>query len=446
VVFVQHPHRVRSNRRSFVWRTFLALALALVPGAAGAQRYDEASRTVTVVPSGVDDTEALRTAFETCASVGAGCTVQLTEGTFFTRQHVIRDFHGTFAGAGMDATVIEPLVPLPVSQAEMVLAELPTDEAPWPILFLFFDADMTLRDLGFRVTQEEVTDTWRIFDMEIEVLATLVAISGDRTRTDVVRVHMESGEGTWFGVNVINGIYIQGIAPGPSGGFGDRPPLAGTVTIRDSRIVGPDGSVSIENLDRATVSIRGNHFDGVLSLYVQDVAHSLIEIVDNDVSTSDTAVYLSAGGFKTPVGPSTVIVAGNTLRVGEGAHGVLLIDGGDVPTLRVLVERNDVVLTDATAAVGGVGEGAVVRDNVVRGSAAAGLRIGPAPLPDTAAGDAPDAPVPATSWLLAGNDMSGLVAEFGAIWLTDVATGTVVVCAGETSVVDEGVGTVLACD
>jgi hypothetical protein len=174
----------RSCAPSLVRRGWVLAAL-LSGALAAAQAYDGATRTVTVAPSGGDDTQALRAAFDTCAAVGPGCAVQVTEGTFTTGQHVIRGFQGTFAGAGMDATYVEPSTPLPMSGAEMVLERAPTDEEPWPILFLFIDADMTMRDLAFRVTPPEVSDTWRILGMELSVLATLVSIGGDRTSDDV---------------------------------------------------------------------------------------------------------------------------------------------------------------------------------------------------------------------------------------------------------------------
>lgn len=87
-------------------------------------------------------------------------------------------------------------------------------------------------------------------------------------RVDVTRIAMDSGEGTFFGVSVINGIFVQGVLPGPSGGFEDRPPFIGTVTVRDSRFLGPDGGVSIGNLEGATVSVRDSVFDGVFSVFL----------------------------------------------------------------------------------------------------------------------------------------------------------------------------------
>jgi hypothetical protein len=419
----------------------LSLLVALLIGFASAQGFDARARTVTVEPSGGDDTMAIRQAFATCAAVGPGCTVRLAEGTFFTRQHVIEGFHGTFVGAGTDRTVIEPLTPLRVTDAEMVLMNHPSDEEPWPILFLFVDAHMTMSDLTFRVTDYEVTTPWNIYGMEITALATLVSLTGDDVRVDVKRIAMESDEGSFFGVSVINGIFVQGVLPGPSGGFGDRPPFTGTVTVRDSRFLGPDGGVSIQNLDGATVSVRDSAFDGVFSLYLSDMNGSFIEIANNDILAVDTAIVLAAGEFRQQTIPTRIVVAGNTLRVAAGAQGVSLADAGDVATLQVWLVDNAFELDGAVAGIGGFAHGTVVQGNVMRGTASAGVRVGA--LPD----DEAEEPSPAAvGWVLVANDSGALDADQAVIWLTGVARDAVVVCGGIESVVDEGEGTRAICD
>ena len=426
--------------------TLILFGLAAV-GAAQAQGFDARTRTVTVAPSGGDDTLAIRQAFLTCIAVGPGCTVRLTEGTFVTRQHVIEGFHGAFVGAGSDRTFIEPLAPLYVTDAEMVLMNHPTDEEPWPILFLFIDANMTMADLGFRVTDYEVTTPWNIYGMQITALATLVSLTGEDARVDVERVAMESGEGTFFGVSVINGIFVQGVLPGPSGGFGDRPPFSGTVTVRDSRFIGPDGGVLIHNVEGANVSVRDSVFDGVFSLVVADASDSLVEIANNDIATVDTGIELVAGLFTQPTAPSRVVITGNTLRVPAGAQGVTLADEADVPTLQVLLQGNVFELDGASAGVGGFARGVTVRDNLMRGTADAGVRIGALPAGDAAdADEEAAAPSFADGWVVVGNDLTGLAAAMAAYVLTDGARDALVVCAGPASLSDEGEGSRTFCD
>jgi len=419
----------------------LALGVLAALGAVSAQGFDARTRTVTVAPSGGDDTMAIRQAFATCAAVGPGCTVQLTEGTFFTRQHVIEGFHGAFVGAGIDRTVIEPLAPLYVTEAEMVLMNHPSADEPWPILFLFVDANMTMADLGFRVMAYEVTTPWNIFGTQFTALATVVSLTGDAARVDVERIAMEASEGTFFGVNVINGVFVQGILPGPSGGFGDRPSASGTFTVRDSRFHGLDSGVVMENLDGATVSVRDSVFDGVFTIAVSDVSDSLVEIANNDITAAENGIDVIAGMFRQPTAASRIVIAGNTLRVAADGQGVTLADEADVPTLQLLLDGNVFELDGALGGIAGFARGVTVRDNVMRGTAVAGVRVGVRPHDDE------DEPAPqADAWVVAGNDLGALAAEVAAVWLADGARDAVVVCAGPASVRDEGERSLVACD
>ena len=423
------------------WLGVLTLGVLVALGTTHAQGFDARSRTVTVVPSGGDDTMALRQAFATCIAVGPGCTVRLTEGTFVTRQHVIEGFHGAFVGAGSDRTFIEPLAPLYVTDAEMVLMNDPTDAEPWPILFLFIDANMTMADLGFRVTDYEVTTPWNIFGTQFTALATVVSLTGEAARVDVERIAMEAGEGTFFGVNVVNGVFVQGILPGPSGGFGDRPAASGTFTVRDSRFLGLDSGVVMENLEGATVSVRDSVFDGVFTIGVSDVSDSLVEIANNDITAIENGIDVIAGMFRQPTAASRIVIAGNTLRVAGDGQGVTLADEADVPTLQVLLAGNVFELDGALSGIGGFARGVTVRDNVMRGTAVAGVRVGVRPHDDDDASLSQ-----ADAWVFTGNDVGALAAEVAAVWLAEGSRDAIVVCDGRTSVRDDGERSLVTCN
>ena len=405
---------------------------------ATAVEFDFRGRSVFLTPSGGDDTVALQSAFDACIAIGPGCTVRLGAGTYRTRQLVIEDFHGTFVGAGMDATVLEPAGILEVNANENVLAELPSPENPWPFLLLFLDADMTMRDLGFRVTEPVVTSTWHIRGMDLNVLATLVMISGDRSRVDVERIAMDSGEGTFFGVNVINGLYFQGVLPGPSGGFGDRPPLSGVFTVKDSRFTGPDSSIVMTNVSDASLFIRGSYLDGNYSLYLEDFDGSTVVAVDNEIRGSAVGAYAGSGAMKNQEHPGRLVLFDNTIHTGPDGFGVQVLDYSEPASLDVVVVRNQIHLEGSAAGVMGVGAvGTVVRGNVLVGSAIAGVQVGKS-LTD---GDAP--PPVARNWVIAGNDVGALDVSTAQVWVTDGAEGTYVTC--ESTVLDEGTTTVSSC-
>jgi hypothetical protein len=189
------------------------------------------------------------------------------------------------------------------------------------------------------------------------------------------------------------------------------------------------------------VSVRDSVFEGVFSVFVDDLNDSFVEIANNDIATVATAIDLSAGVHKTQTAASRVVIAGNTVRVPVGAQGVVLADMGDAPTLQVWLVGNVFELDGAVAGIGGFAQGVVVRDNLMRGTASAGVRIGALPEDDDE-----EPPPAATGWMVAANDLSALEAELADIWLTEEAREAVVVCGGSARVLDEGVGSRVICD
>ena len=158
----------------------VALAWSLRP--ALAQSFDSHTRTVNVGPSGTDDTLAIATAFDICLAVGPGCTVQLSEGTFFTRQQDVAGFRGTFAGAGMEATVIEPITPFRVSPERVDVSSRAPDPGGAPVMFTFRDTDVTVRDLGFVVREPAPSEPWFFGELEIRALAVILSFEGLHVR------------------------------------------------------------------------------------------------------------------------------------------------------------------------------------------------------------------------------------------------------------------------
>jgi hypothetical protein len=65
-----------------------------------------ASAVFMVAPSGGDDTPAIMQAFNDAKAAGPGSVVQLCEGEYYLGFMEIRDFYGTFKGAGKDKTLI----------------------------------------------------------------------------------------------------------------------------------------------------------------------------------------------------------------------------------------------------------------------------------------------------------------------------------------------------
>ncbi len=101
-------------------------------------------------PTGTDDTALLQAALNTCVPGGARCVVRLPAGTYWTKQVVADNFHGSIVGAGEATTIIEAL---PGYVVGTVWTEPASASNPWPYILTFGrTSDVRLSDLSFRVS------------------------------------------------------------------------------------------------------------------------------------------------------------------------------------------------------------------------------------------------------------------------------------------------------
>ena len=415
------------------------VALVCSLGPALAQSYDAHTRTVSVEPSGTDDTLAIATAFDLCLAVGPGCTVHLSEGTFFTRQQDVVGFEGTFAGAGMGSTIIEPVTPYRVSPERVDVSSRPPDPGGAPVMFTFRDAGVTVRDMGFVVREPAPSEPWFFGDTEMRALAVILSFEGEHARADLERLVIEAGPGVTFGASVLNGVYVL---PGPSGGDA---PMVARMHVRDSHISGPLWGIALGDLEASTVIVRDSRVEAGTAIEIVNVASSLIELRGNELAGAEPGVVVQmVSQGRSLSGPTTLVMTENTVRVGPGDRsvGVFLGDEGTPPSQHAFVSGNRFELEGSLAAVHGLADAVVVRDNVITGTAVSGIRVG---------GNSPSSGgVVARPWLVVDNDLSELGASYVgsvAILVTNNSRRGVVACAGPTSVRDGGSLTVLiGCD
>lgn len=417
----------------------LVLPWSLVAASAVAQTLDSATRTVHVAPSGSDDTRALATAFDICLELGSGCTVRLEAGTYYTRQQDVAGFRGAVIGAGADATVIEPLTPYRVSPERVDVSIRPPDPGTSPVMFTFRDSDVTVRDVGFAVRDPSPSEPWFFGDLEIRALAVILSFEGEHASVDLERVAIDTGPGVTFGASVFNGVYVL---PGPAE---DGATMHARVQVRESRIHGPLSGIALGDLEASTVTVRDSVVEAGIAIEIDNVASSLIELRGNVLAGDEPGVVAQTVAQRRSLsGPTTLVMTDNTVRVGPGDRsvGVFLSDEGTPPSQQAFVSGNRFELDGSLAAVRGYADAAVVRDNVIAGTAVSGIRVG---------GNSPHSGgVVARPWLVVDNDVRALEgSSVGsvAILVTNDSRRGVVACALPTSVRDGGASTVvLGCD
>lgn len=97
---------------------------------------------IVVNPSGGDDTQALKDAFEEAKQSGPGATVQLLKGTYTIGMIEVHDFNGCFMGAGKGKTIITNKMELPCEEV--------WEQNALPALLKFIGGDINILNMTFQ--------------------------------------------------------------------------------------------------------------------------------------------------------------------------------------------------------------------------------------------------------------------------------------------------------
>ena len=103
------------------------------------QKKAPKSEVFIVEPTGIDDTENLKNAFDDAMAAGPGAVVQLMEGDYFIDLIETREFHGTLKGKGKGKTIISTIADLSVNEF--------LDQNQGVVLLNFVGGDISVRDL-----------------------------------------------------------------------------------------------------------------------------------------------------------------------------------------------------------------------------------------------------------------------------------------------------------
>lgn len=237
-------------------------------------------RTISVLPTGVDDTQNLRCAFNSAVAAGEGKTVRLEEGTYYTRQIVVKNFSGTFTGAGADRSVLTNLPNLYVTPVNMYF-NAPSANNPWPSLVAFVGGNFQVSDLGIHITGTTPTTGWTIFGLPtLYWMAHGFVVLG--TRANAVFSHVDvEGEyapSATADFNLGNGIFFEGFIGEVS------PPISGSFVLLDSTFRNLESSAPIFNVSDASIQISRNNFqNGFDAMDVEGLLNSRYEFSFNTV-------------------------------------------------------------------------------------------------------------------------------------------------------------------
>jgi len=320
-------------------------AWATASGVCDGVHVKQRGKSLTVSPTGADDTANLQCALDRGTAAGPGATVNLTSGTFHTAQLRAFNFQGTLRGDGMNSTILENLPNLPVAAVDFFL-EPPSAARPWPSLLAFTDGKFAVSDLAIHVeskTGTEPTTGWSIFGLPtIKSLAHGFVIVGKKADASFSRVSVQGqpSDDWLFGVNLYNAIIFEGLGA-------DFAPLAGSFTVRDSRLSGVQSGTPIANVKDGEVVILHNTFvDVQVAMDGGDMTDSTLTFVGNSVRSLMAGLDLADVGIQAKGASGSRLVIASNRFTGASGPRVELTFGDDVGCWLVL---ND------TSAVAGIG-------------------------------------------------------------------------------------------
>jgi hypothetical protein len=421
-----------------------------------------ATHTFVVSPSGRNDTAHIQAAFNAAIKAGAGSTVQLTAGHFYTNNIFVRNFDGTFKGAGEGRTVIDTLRGNPKTPDAPGVSVLP-DACSWPSLFVFKGGDIRASDMSFDITAPSPAESWNVWwngGAAGDYLGDIVVVTGNVVSSDFEHVAFIVGAG-----NDPNGYYnadedLAVCATGPADASGEPSAFwhtRGTDSVSDCSFSGEQG-VEITGLTGGRATVSDNVINAsALGCLLFDNSNSTVAVSHNRMSSSAGENFNLWQGFQASFGagaplpplPAPQYLISDNHIVATGAAGGVSVEDDSAPQnmparLDATIADNTIVL-DNDGTVGGIdrhyAQGVKVLHNHISGTGLAAVDVGcNSHFGKSSAGSA-------GYWQIVGNDVSRLIASTarggpGAqIWFGKQAKHCRVVGGStKTTVVDQGSG------
>jgi hypothetical protein len=296
-------------------------------------------RMITVLPTGLDDTDDLQCAFNSAGTAGPGMTVRLDDGTYYTRQIVVNDFKEIFIGAGAERSVLTNLPNLYVTPVNMYFNP-PSADNPWPILVTFVGGDFLVSDLGVRITGATPTAGWSIFglpalyDMSGGFVVLGATANAFFSRVDIQGEYAPNSVSNY---NLYNGIYFEGFIGEVS------PPISGSFVVHDSVFRHLGSGAPVYNVSDASMLISRNSFQDVFdAMDVSSLLNSRYEFSSNTIEGGLYGGYLydassATGATVLQATASEILIRKNVF---SGQYGVYL-DGTFAGGSKCLIAANN---------------------------------------------------------------------------------------------------------
>lgn len=287
------------------------------------QSVSRRGTTITVIPTGSDDTPNIQCAIDGTQSGGV---VQLEAGVYRTAQIMASNFRGALRGRGATQTIVQNLPNLVVT-VEDLFTQRPDAAHTWPALFAFWDGDVVLSDLTIKIVgdckPECPTTGWSIYGLNPHEMALAVVMLGHTANIQVSDVVIDAQrtapEATVLGTNLLNGIFVEAA-------FGGNPDaLTGSFTVTRSKFNNVGDPVPIRAVDGFQAEFTHNLFVDPVEISAGDLKNATVRYADNTV-TSALAPYslgfhsFDVGLFPYGVQNTRLIYEGNTLAGEWGAY------------------------------------------------------------------------------------------------------------------------------
>jgi parallel beta-helix repeat protein len=417
-------------------------AILLVVAYFTASAWAGTTHTVYVSPpSGTDDTIVLQGALDTCMQLHPkGCTIQLTAGTYKSKQLISENFHGQLKGMGTDVTTIEVLAPLEVTvSTENVFDKPPSRTNKYPFLITFLAGDIAVSDFTVKVNDFNAATPWCYGSSGCGQtwLKGLVGVYGTTANLFVTRMGFEGGPGTNDGRNYDNGPFFTGTS-----GL-QQVPLTGTFKLTSTRCRFAGNCWEVFGVSNSNIVVGGSPLQGILvedgeyGGLMGDIDNSVVEYSYNNVTVNDysfysTALWAAQGILSNPRKPSQFLVHHNQFNITGLEEGVFF---GDLTQSNGLGKSADIFIFNNLFSLASSDEGlgwagvelystvdSVVTGNVFSGTAYNGIAI-----------------ESGSKCALLANDFSGFMGQQASVFLDPGTSGCLVVGNGRpTLVLDQG--------